>query len=386
MIKLTKNFSVFIAILLIFATSLFFATNVASASAQNLPTTARANVLVDYGSGQVLAENNSFAHLPIASVTKLTTLLLTFEAVDRGEIQLDQKLTASKNSAGMGGSQVFIDEGGEYAVLDLLHAIIISSANDASVMIAEELAGSEANFVELMNERVRKLGGTDTNYTNCTGLPSANAYSCAHDVALVMREVLSHPLYFEISGIWMEDFLHPTGRVTQMANTNKLLRTYSGCDAGKTGSTSEAGYCLSATAKRGDMRLISVVLGAENSKARFEECSKLLDFGFDNFVSERILSANEPLELNLAIHNAKVAPQVIAEKDYQIISQRGKAPQMSVEFVLDSISAPKNAGDIVGKAIITNNGVVVTEINLILKNDVPAKSLWDNIHSITQNW
>jgi len=385
--KLTKNLVLPVLVLMLVAIAVFCVPSYNRAFADTAEGTARAEILLDFGTGQVLNEKDSHTHLPIASVTKLTTLLLAFEAIDRGEMTLDQKLVASKTAAGMGGSQVFIDAGAEYEVANLLHAIIISSANDASVMIAENLAGSEQNFVEMMNERVRELGGNDTNYGNCTGLPCATAYSCAFDVALVMRQVLTHPIYYEISGIWMENFAHPSGRVTQMANTNKLLRSYGGCDAGKTGSTSEAGFCLSASAKRGDLRLIAVVLGAENSKARFGECAKLLDYGFDNFTTQCVLSKDSNIDgLALDVRNVKNVPLIRAERDYFTLNKRGEEKTLDVAYEVYAITAPLMAGDVVGKAIITNDGVVVSEINLILANDVEAKTVWDNFRTIAGNW
>ncbi len=346
----------------------------------------KAQILMDYGTGEVMSETNSREKLPIASVTKLTTLLLAFEAIERGDLDLDKKLTASQTAAGMGGSQVFIDLGGEYSVQSLLHAIIISSANDASVMIAEELAGTEQNFVDKMNARVTELGGKNTNYGNCTGLPCATAYSCAYDVALVMRAVLSHSLYFEMSNIWMEDFAHSSGRVTQMANTNKLLRTYNGCDAGKTGSTSEAGFCLCASAKRGDMRLISVVLGAPDSKARFAESAALLDYGFDNFVSNSIMSSTDVIDADFAVPNSKNSPVISPAESFSTINKRGEEKNLDIHYEFAPIKAPLSAGSVVGKAIISDDGIVVKEIDLVLQNDLIKNSLWDNIRSITTNW
>ena len=301
----------------------------------------KASVLMDYGTGQILSESNSTEHLPIASVTKLTTLLLTFEAIDNDELQLDEVLTASENAAGMGGSQVFIDANADYTVENLLHAIIISSANDASVMIAERLGGSEDGFVTLMNERVKELGAQNTNYTNCTGLPSANAYSCANDIALVMREVVKYPLYFEISKIWMEDFQHPSGRITEMANTNKLLRSYSNCDAGKTGSTNEAGYCMSATAKKGDMRLI-----------------------------------------NKAKNEAVFKPQ----EDYFVLTKKGENSNIAINYEYNKLTAPISTNEVVGKIVLTDNNKVIKEISIIASNDIEAKSYKDTLHDVINNW
>ena len=349
--------------------------------------TAKAQVLMEYGTGEILTEKNSKQHLPIASVTKLMTLLLALEAIDNGVLSLDQNLTASENAAGMGGSQVFIDPNAEYKVENLLHAIIISSANDASVVIAEAIGGSEQGFVTMMNERAKALGANDTNYGNATGLPCANAYSCANDIALIMKEVLKHKHYFDISKIWMEDFEHPSGRITQMANTNKLLRTYNGCDAGKTGSTNEAGFCMSATAKRGNMRLIAVVLGAESSKDRFGACSSLFDWGFANYTSEKIIDSEKALDIDIDISQAKDKIQVCANEDYYALSKKGEKPNLVLNYeTLDDLKAPLKKGEVVGKIIITEDNVVVKELNIVAMQDVEAKTFKDNFDEILQNW
>ena len=346
----------------------------------------KASILVDYGTGQILSETNSTEHLPIASVTKLTTLLLTFEAIANNELQLDEVLIASENAAGMGGSQVFIDANSDYTVENLLHAIIISSANDASVMIAERLGGSEEGFVALMNERVKELGAQNTSYTNCTGLPSANAYSCANDVALVMREVVKYPLYFEISKIWMEDFQHPSGRTTEMANTNKLLRSYSNCDAGKTGSTNEAGYCMSATAKKGDMRLISVVLGAKDSKSRFAACTEMFNWGFANYDSVKLIDSTQMLENIPAVNKAKNDVIFKPQEDYFVLTKKGENSNISVNYEYNKLVAPIPVNAVVGKIVLTDNNKVIKEINIVAANNVESKSYKDTLHDIINNW
>lgn len=346
----------------------------------------KANLLMDFGTGEILSENNSTKHLPIASVTKLTTLLLAFEALESGKLSLDQKLIASENASGMGGSQVFIDANAEYTVENLLHAIVISSANDACVVIAEEIGGSEQGFVDMMNDKAKSLSAMDTNYTNCTGLPSATAYSCAKDVALIMREVLNYPKYFEISKIWMEDFEHPSGRVTEMANTNKLLRSYKACDAGKTGSTNEAGFCMSASAKKGDTRLIAVVLGAENSKARFGACADMFDWGFANFVSTKIIDSNEIISDIPQIAKAKNNAEFVASEDYFALCKKGEDVGIQVNYEYMKTTAPISQGEIVGKIILTKNNVVVKEIDIISNNEVQKKGFKDTISDIFNKW
>ena len=345
---------------------------------------AKATLLMDYHTGQVLSEHNSKAHLPIASVTKLTTLLLCFEALEKGELSLDEELLASQHASSMGGSQVFIDENSSYNVLALLHAVAIASANDASVVLAERIAGSEDAFVSLMNDRVLALGGQDTHYTNCTGLPSPNAFSCAFDVALVMREVLNYPLYFEISQIRLEDFSHPSGRQTQMSNTNKLLSRYAFCDGGKTGSTSEAKFCMCATAHKSDMRLISVVLGADSSSLRFDQCVSMFDWGFNNFVSTRLLNSDDVLDVPVRL--AKNMAQCSPNRSYYVTTLKGEDTPYSVDYSFCSLVAPLSKGDIVGKAIISNNGIVCAEIDLVLLDNVSELSVTDLFRAISREF
>jgi len=349
--------------------------------------TSKAYCLMEYGTGQVLKDNNADKMLPIASVTKTMTLLLAFEALDNGTLTMDKILMASANASGMGGSQVFIDANSEYSVKDLLTAIVISSANDASVVIAEELGGSEEGFVNLMNKRASELGMQNTNYVNCTGLPANNHYSTARDVAVVMRALLKHQEYFTLSGIWMQDFVHPSGRITEMANTNKLIRNYRGCDAGKTGSTNEAGYCLSASAKRNDMRLISVVLGADNSKIRFSECSSLFDWGFANFESKCLVNSEADMETLAPIKKASIK-EINAKpaRDYWDLVVKGAKSNKVVNYEYDNASAPINKGDRVGQVVITENGVVLDSIELLADTNVNARNYGESFDEVLNNW
>ena len=386
--KMTKKknllIGLFVALILIVA-SFSNLNNVFAVSAEKVEA-GKSRVLMEYQTGQILSEFNSKEHLPIASVTKLMTLLLAFEALDNGDLTLDKELIASENAAGMGGSQVFIDANSTYTVENLLHAVIISSANDASVMLAEEIAGSESDFVTLMNEKAKSLGALDTNYCNCTGLPSANAYSCANDVALIMKEVLKYPLYFEISKIWMEDFQHPSGRITEMANTNKLLKRYTGCDAGKTGSTNEAGFCMSATAKKNNMRLIAVVLGAESSQARFDTCTTMFDWGFANYSSTCILDKDKDLNVEFTKKKKKNVPIIRASDNYYTLNKKGEQVDVKVDYIFDNVSAPLNKGNIVGKAIISQDEIVLDEIDLVVANDIETFTYGDSIKEISKHW
>ncbi len=348
----------------------------------------KSSVLIEYDTGKILSENNMSAKMPIASVTKLMTILLVLERVDEGNLDLEKLVTASENAANMGGSQVFIEKGGEYRVLDLLKATIISSANDASVMLAEEVSGNEKEFVNKMNQKAEQIGLKNTHYVNSTGLPAPMQYSSAEDVALVMREVLKHPLYLKLSSIWMENFSHPKGRVTTMSNTNKLLKSYDLCDGGKTGSTAEAGFCLCATAKKGDMRLISVVLGAGTSKTRFEESEKLFEYGFNNFEKTKLVDSSKDLGEGVTIQKATKDSIILhPERDFCVVTKKGEESSFSAELIVDKvIFAPIKAGEKVGVIKIMENNCVIDEIAVIVGEDVNAVGYYQTIQHIIKRW
>ena len=242
--------------------------------------------LMDYKTKTVIYEKNELEHLPIASMCKVMTLLLCFDEIDNGNIKYDEKITISENSAGMGGSQVFLEKDGEYIVGELIKSIVVASANDACVAMAERIAGSQANFVDKMNEKASELGMNNTVFVNCTGLPQAGQYSCARDVGVMFSKLLEHKDYYKFSKIWTDVVMHPNDRKTEISNTNKLIRFYKGCDSGKTGYTNEAGHCLTASAVRNDMRLVGVVICASNSKERFSDVSNMFNYGFDNFCNK----------------------------------------------------------------------------------------------------
>lgn len=348
---------------------------------------AKAYCLVDYATGETLLEQNAEQKLPVASIVKLMTIDLVCREIEAGRLNLDDIIVASENASSMGGSQVFIEANGEYSVADMLKSVIVSSANDASVALAEKIAGSEEEFVRLMNERAKELELTGTNYVNCTGLPAPNQFSCAKDTAILLKEASSHEIYHKFSTIWMDTLSHPKGRESELVNTNKLIRYYEGCDGGKTGSTSEAGYCLSATAKRGNMRLIGVVLGAESGKARFSETSKLLNFGFANYENKKVVDS-EKFEIDVAVSGAKEqTAKAKAANDLVVLCKKRDADcEISVETKLNNCSAPMKAGDKVGMIYVTKNGVVVAESTLTLTADIDKANMMDGIQKVVENW
>ena len=343
--------------------------------------------LVDYASGQVLYEKDATKHLPIASMVKMMTILITLEEIDAGNLTEDTLITTTENASGMGGSQVFIDPYVEYTAGDLLKSVIISSANDASVALAEHISGSEKTFVMKMNERAKELGMNDSNYVNCTGLPAPEQYSCAKDCAIVLKKVADHDIYHKYSTIWMDELVHPSGRKTELVNTNRLVKYYEGCDGGKTGSTNEAGCCLTASAKRNNMRLISVIIGAPNSQTRFNECSKLFNFGFANFESKDIVSINSPL-MTLEVNKGKKEKvDVYAQESYSVVCRKGEKTSYDVTFENPNrINAPTKENQKVGKVYISKEGNIIEEIDLIVKENIDKLSLKDCFDKVVQSW
>ncbi len=349
--------------------------------------TSKSALLFDVKSKEVLFEKASTQHLPVASMVKMMTILLTLEEIKKGNLSLDTMITTSENASGMGGSQIFIDPFVEYKAEDLLKGVIIASANDASVALSEHISGSEKTFVSKMNERAKELGMNDTHYSNCTGLPAPEQYSCARDSALLLSEVIKHDIYHDYSKIWMDELVHPSGRKTGLVNTNRLIRYYEGCDGGKTGSTNEAGCCLSASASRGNMRLISVVIGAQNSQTRFNEASALFNYGFSNFENKTILNTLNPVKI-MPVNKGKVDEiQIFASEDYSILVKKGEKVEIDVSYQLpESIKAPASKGEVVGKAVVSKQGTVVKEIDLKVMTDLEKLSLKDCFDRVIEAW
>ena len=347
----------------------------------------RSGILMDYASGEILFAKNAETHLPVASMVKMMTILIALEEYDANNVTLDTMISTTENASGMGGSQVFIDPYVEYSFEDLLKSVIMASANDASVALAEYFNGNEKSFVNRMNKRAKGLGMTNTNYVNCTGLPAPEQYSCAKDSAILMREILKHDLYHNYSSIWMDTLTHPSGRETELVNTNKLIRYFEGCDGGKTGSTNEAGCCLTASAKRNDMRLISVIIGAENSKTRFNESSLLLSYGFANFENKLLVDISAPLK-KVKVNKGKLDEvDVYGEENFSVIVKKGDNATYETNMEIpDAVKAPLENGDVVGKVVITKEGSVIKEVNVIVKEDIKHSSYLDNFNKIVENW
>ena len=341
----------------------------------------------DYETGTVICAKDETKRLPIASMCKIMTLLLSFEAVDSGDLSYDENITVSENAAGMGGSQVFLDTGLSYTAESLLKSIAVCSANDSCVAMAERIAGSESAFIDKMNARAKELGADNTLFANCTGLPKDPQYSCAKDVAVMLRELLKHEKYYELTKVWTEDFLHPDGRKILMTNTNKLIRFYNGCDAGKTGYTSEAGSCLAATARRGDLRVISVVIGAPNSKSRNSIVSALFDEAFGNYENRIIVVAGQPVEARAEVKGSKTKDvSLTARSNLSVFGKKGETGETSVEYNVKPLKAPVKTGDEAGEAVLYRDGVEIARIKLVAGEDAEAYSWWDAFQELAEAW
>lgn len=356
-------------------------------NADDLQIRAKSAYLMDFGTKSVVYAMNEETRLPIASMCKIMTLLLSFEAISRGELSIDEEICVSERAASMGGSQVFLETNGKYPVKELLKSIVVCSANDSCVAMAEKIAGNEDVFVHKMNEKAKELGATNTLFANCTGLPKEPQYSCAKDVALMLKALLAHQEYYEFGKVWMDKFAHPKGRYTEITNTNKLVRFYDGCDGGKTGFTNEAGFCLAATAKRGNMRVISVVIGEETSKNRFDDVRTLFDYAFANYSVTPIVESNVPLEETITVSGGKMnSIQVYPKESAYSFEKKGELSQWRKEIRFDKVKAPLEKDSRVGELILFKDGIENKRIDLYTCTGVQEANVFDRWKEIARDW
>ena len=345
-------------------------------------------MLVEAETGTVIFEKNADEQRPVASVTKLMTLLLTFEALQDGNITLEDQVTVSKAAAGQTGSQALLDAGAVYSLKELLKSTIIASANDSAYALAEYLAGTETDFVARMNERAQELGMTDTVYVNCTGLPVSGQHTTARDVALLSCEMCTHPEYFTYGAVWMDTLTHPSGRVTDLTNTNRLVRFYEGCDGLKTGSADDSRYCLSCTAEKNGMRLIAVVLGASASQTRFNEARVMLDYGFNGYKRVTVLQKGDRLGQKVKVHlGMQDEVDAAAGSGLSMLMKLGQEKQLSLEVELpEEVEAPLKAGDALGLIRVKLGGRVVARLTAVAAEDVGMPGLVEGFLRVLTNW
>jgi D-alanyl-D-alanine carboxypeptidase (penicillin-binding protein 5/6) len=344
-------------------------------------------VLMDADTGTIILNKKMDEKLPPASITKIMTMLLIMEALEQGKIRMDEKVSTSEYAASMGGSQIFLQAGEEMTVQEMLKGIAMASGNDASVAMAEKLAGSEENFVQMMNERAQQLGMKNTNFVNCNGLPAANHYTSAHDIALMSRELLKHGDITKFTGIYQDYLRKDSESPFWLVNTNKLVRFYSGADGLKTGYTAEAKFCLSATAKRGNLRVIAVVMGEPNTKTRNAEVTKLFDYAFSQYTNYSLYKAGDSLGSFTVGKGQVSAVPFTARQNYSLLMKKGEASQglrHEVQWA-PHLQAPIQAGQTVGKLVVYKGDAAISEFPLQSPVDVGKANWWMLLKRTTSN-
>lgn len=347
-------------------------------SALTLADNARSAILIDADTGTVIYEKQSHEKLPPASITKIMTMLLTMEAIDKGKLKMTDKVRASEYASSMGGSQIFLEPGEEMTVDEMLKGVALASGNDASVALAERIAGSEKVFVKQMNQRAEQLGLKDTHFENCNGLPVANHYSSAHDIAVMSRELLKYPIITKYTGSYQDYLRKETAKPFWLVNTNKLVRFYSGADGLKTGYTAEAKFCLSATASRDGLRLIAVVLGEPNTKTRNSEVSAMFDYAFSQYALQPIYKAGEVIG-KVKVQKGKSSQiELTANRALSVLVKKGSAQGSITQKVVvpEKVNAPVKEGQSIGKLIVYQDGKVLNEFELNAPAAIDKAGWW----------
>lgn len=339
----------------------------------------RSAILIERDTGKVLYESNSNEPLPPASMTKIMTMLLIMESLDEGKISYDEKVRASEYAASMGGSQIFLEPGEEMTVKELLEGIAIGSGNDASVAMAERIAGSEEAFIEMMNKKAKELGLKDTKFQNTTGLPVDDHYSSAHDMAIMSKELLKYEDITKYTGKYESYLRENTDKKFWLVNTNKLVRFYPGVDGLKTGFTREAMYCLTATAEKDGMRVIAVVFGAPTPKDRNAQVTKMLDYAFSQYKTHPMFERNHVMGSVKVSKGKNKTLDVVTSEPISLLTKKGEnIEDVSQKITIDKdLKAPIKKGDQVGTLIIEKDGAKLVKSPIVAKEDIEKASWWD---------
>lgn len=345
--------------------------------AEDLTPNAESGILIEYSTGKILYSKKIDEKLAPASMTKIMTLLLIMEAVEEGKINLDDNIPISTNASSMGGSQVFLDPNTEMKAEELIKSIAIASANDSAVAMAEAISGTTANFVSRMNSRAKELGCKNTNFKNVHGLDEEGHYSTAYDMSLIARELLKHEQILKYTSTYEAYLNKPNGTSTWMVNTNKLIKYYTGLDGLKTGFTKTAGYCLTSTAKRNDMRLISVVMKEPSSQVRNSETISLLNYGFSNYKIKTILKKDQKLGTIEVQNGKKELADITILEDATNLESINDNKEYSFNIVTDKVKAPLKKGDKVGTLELTEQGTIIKRLNITVKENIPKANIWD---------
>ncbi|EKQ56348.1 MULTISPECIES: D-alanyl-D-alanine carboxypeptidase family protein [unclassified Clostridium] len=340
---------------------------------------ARSALLMEPMSGKILYEKNANEKFAPASVTKIMTMLLTMEAVDNGKIKLDDKVTCSENAKKMGGSTMLLDTGEIRTVEELLKGVAIASGNDAAVALAEYLGGTEQDFVGMMNKRAQELGMSNTTFKNCNGLPAEGHLSTAKDIAIMSRELLKHPKVLKYTGTYMETISEGRKSPIELVNHNKLVRFFEGCDGLKTGFTDEAKYCISATATRNGVRMLSVIMGAPTYKIRNRDAGVLLNHGFSKYEGKKLISKDQEIDKVYMDEQTDKFFNAMAKDDLVVILPKGDNKELEKKIVIEELKKEYKAGDIVGKYEVYLGDEKVGEVEIYCDRDIKKGNIFDNI-------
>lgn len=345
---------------------------------ENLATNAKSAVLMEASTGEILFEKNKDDRVSVASLTKMMSQILILEAVEAGNLKWDEKITTSANAAGYGGTQIYLEPGEVMTVKELMKGISMASANDATVALAERIAGTEEKFVDMMNKKAKEFGLKNTNFVNPTGLDEVNHYSSAYDLAIIAKELMKHKEIFEFSSLY-EDYLRQnTPNKFWLVNTNKLVRLYEGCDGLKTGFTDAAGYTMAVTAKRGNERLIAIVLGEEVSKVRNKETTELLDYGFNTYKVKLLMKKGEVIDKININKGSKKSINGILKDDITILMNKSDSDKEYTQKVkIDDIKLPIKKNDKIGSIVIYDNDKKVGEYDIVSDSDIIKKNIFN---------
>ena len=343
----------------------------------DLAPNATSAIIIEASTGTIIYNKNEHEKLAPASMTKMMGLLLIMEQIEKGNLKWDEKVTASANASSMGGSQIFLETGEQMTVEELVKGISIASGNDAMVAMAERIAGTEEAFVELMNKKASELGLKNTNFKNCTGLDTENHYSSANDMALIAKELVKHDKILEFSGTYEDYIREGTDKSFWLVNTNKLVRFYQGVDGLKTGYTTTAGYCLTATAKKDGMRIITVVMNEPNSNTRNSETTAMLDYGFNMYGMEQLLNKDNVLGKIKVDLGEKEYVEVLPKEEVNILNNKNSSKRnVTYKVELNDVKAPIAKGDTVGKINVIENNKTIMTVDVTVKEDIDKANIF----------
>jgi len=342
-----------------------------STKAEELLPNAKSGLLIEASTGEILYEKNKNEKVSVASMTKMVAQIIILENIEKGTLTWDEKIKVSSNAAGMGGSQIWLQPGEEMTVRDLMKGITMASANDATVAMAERIAGTEDAFVKQMNDKVKELGLKNTHFVNPTGLDEENHYSSAYDMGLIAKELLKHEQILEFSKVYEDYIRQDTPNKYWVVNTNKLVRFYEGADGLKTGFTDNAGYCMAVTAKRDGMRLVAIVLGEASGKVRNQETSELLDYGFNLYKVDVVKNKSDIIQEIKIDKGTKNKVSLSPKEDIVVLKKKSEiSKKYDLAVKLEEIKLPLKKGDVIGKVLVKDNNKTIKKVDLIVNEDV----------------